>query len=89
MTLFAVLVNQRVAESEIGRTEQITLIDEIHIVAMIFIFAIALASIYAEQLMDKGEKDKAVRYDRRGFVIAVVSYIVVNAALVWMAATIG
>ncbi|HEU4687255.1 MAG TPA: hypothetical protein VFS23_02785, partial [Vicinamibacterales bacterium] len=31
-TLFAVVVNQRVAESVIGRTEQITLLDEIHLV---------------------------------------------------------
>jgi hypothetical protein len=88
-TLFAVLVNQRVAETVIGRTESLTLLDEIHLVAMLYIFAIALAGIYSQWLFDQGHQEQATRHDLRGFWIASVSYAVVNVALVGSAALRG
>jgi hypothetical protein len=88
-TLFAVLVNQRVAESVIGRTEQVTLLDQIHILAMIYIFAIALAGIYAQQLHDSGAEKEAGRWDKRGFWVTLSSYIVFNVLLVTIASLRG
>ncbi len=86
-TLFAVVVNQRVAESVIGRTEQITLLDEIHLVAMVAIFAIALAGIQAQRIFDRGATEEAARWDVRGLWTACVSYVAVNAGLIWAAAS--
>ena len=88
-TLFAVLVNQRVAESVLGRVEQLTLIDVIHVVAMIYIFAIALAGIYAMWQHNNGQEEPARRTDRRAFWITAVSYVVVNLALLAGAAIRG
>jgi hypothetical protein len=88
-TLFAVLVNQRVAESLIGRTESMTLLDKIHVIAMIYIFLIALAGIYAEALVDRGLLKTAVRNEKWGLWLSLVSYVVVNAVLVWTAAARG
>lgn len=88
-TLFAVVVNQRVAESVIGRSEQITLLDEIHLVAMVAIFAIALAGVQAQRLFDRGATDEATRWDSRGLWVTSVSYVVVNLVLVWSAAALA
>jgi hypothetical protein len=86
-TFFAVVVNQRVAESVIGRTETITLLDEIHLVAMVAIFAIALAGIQAQRLFDRGAAEQAARWDIRGLWTACFSYVIVNVALIWSAAS--
>jgi hypothetical protein len=88
-TLFAVLVNQRVAESVFGRVEQLTLLDVIHVIAMVYIFAIALAGIYAQYLNDAGQEERARRGDRRGLWITSVSYVIVNVVLLVAAAIRG
>ena len=85
-TLFAVLVNLRVTESVIGRTEQITLLDQIHILAMLYIFGIALAGIYAQNLHDGGAEKEAGRWDRRALWITSISYAAFNVVLVAVAA---
>jgi len=88
-TLFAVLVNQRVAESQLGRTESVTLIDQIHVLAMVYIFAIALVGIYSQWLFDRNRQDRAVRVDVVGFWVTCVSYGALNLALIWAAAIRG
>jgi hypothetical protein len=88
-TLFAVLVNQRVGESVIGRNEHLTLLDQIHILAMIYIFLIALAGIYAQVLHDRGHEQGAARWDRRGLWVTAASYVLLNAVLVTAAAMRG
>jgi hypothetical protein len=88
-TLFAVLVNQRVAESVFGRVEQLTLLDVIHVVAMVYIFAIALVGIYSQQLNDAGQEERARRSDRWGLWITTISYVLLNAVLLVSAAIRG
>jgi hypothetical protein len=85
-TLFAVLVNMRVSESVIGRTESVTLVDQIHMVAMVYIFGIALAGIYAQWLHDSERVEDAARADATGLWVAALSYVIVNAALIASAA---
>lgn len=81
-TLFAVLVNMRVSETVIGRTESVTLVDEIHLVAMVYIFCIAFAGIYAQWLHDAERVEDAVRADTTALWIAGLSYVAVNVALI-------
>jgi hypothetical protein len=88
-TLFAVLVNQRVAESVLGRVEQLTLLDIVHVVAMIYIFAIAIAGIYAQRLFNNGREEPARRSDRIGLWVTSISYVIVNLALLAVAAIRG
>jgi len=88
-TLFAVLVNQRVAEAQLGRTESVTMIDEIHVLAMVFIFAIALAGIWSQILFDRNRQEEALRFDRRGLWISSLAYAVLNLALIGSAAVRG
>ena len=88
-TLFAVLVNQRVAESFLGRVEQLTLVDIIHLVAMIYIFAIAIAGIYAQRLFNDGQEAPARRSDRIGLYVTSITYVIVNLGLLAAAAIRG
>lgn len=88
-TLFAVLVNMRVTEAVIGRTESITLVDEIHMLAMGYIFCIALAGIYSQWLFDRERQADAERADATGLWIAGISYVILNVALVAGAALRG
>jgi membrane-anchored protein YejM (alkaline phosphatase superfamily) len=80
-------VNQRVIESEIGRSESVNVVDEIHVTAMLFIFAMALASIYSQFLFDKDQKVEADRFDKRALWVTLASFIAMNMVLIWRAAT--
>jgi hypothetical protein len=88
-TLFAALLNQRAAESVVGRSEAVTLLDGIHLVAMVHIFVFALAAIYVQWLHGRERQEEAARFDRRGFPIGWLTYLLLNVLLVWMAARRG
>jgi uncharacterized membrane protein len=67
----------------------VTLIDEIHVLAMVFIFAIALAGIWSQMLFDRNRQEEARHFDRRGLWVASLSYVVLNLALIASAASRG
>ena len=56
---------------------------------MIGIFGIAVASIQAQRIFDRGEAEheRAAHFDIKGLWVAAVSYVAVNGVLVWLAAT--
>jgi hypothetical protein len=88
-TLFAVLVNQRESESVLGRTEALTLVDQIHITAMVYIFAGTVMAIHSRWLSEAGREELAHRRDRIGFWVASVSFVIVNGIIVAAAAATG
>lgn len=88
-TLFAVLVNQRVAEAVLGRVEAFTLVDRIHVTAMVFLFAAAFASLLSRNLNQRGKHEVAAKVDRYGAIVSIVLYIVVNGLIIWRAAVVG
>lgn len=89
-TLFAVLVNMQVAAGELGSTGKITLIDWIHIIAIIYIFCSSALLIYTRFLTEQG-KEKWVRYLMRRIVcpILAASFIVLNAVIISYAVIVG
>ena len=88
-TLFAVLVNQRVAEAVLGRVEAFTLVDRIHVTAMVFLFAAAFVSLLTRRLHLQGKEQLAARIDRYGVVSSTILYVAVNLLIVWRAAVVG
>ncbi len=88
-TLFAVLVNQRVAESVLGRVEAFTLIDQIHVTAMAFIFAAAVGAILIRALVQRDRHELAKKLDRLGVIGSCVFYIAVNVIIIRAAALAG
>ena len=51
-TLFAVLVNMQAATSDLGSTNAVTLIDFIHIIAILYIFTTAILLVYTRFLSE-------------------------------------
>jgi hypothetical protein len=88
--LFAALVNMRAPESVIGRTEGLTLVDQIHIVAIIYIFGAAITTVYSRLSSEAGQAKFSMWRDRKLFFRAfTISFIVVNALMISYAAIIG
>lgn len=88
-TLFAVLVNQRVAEAVLGRVEAFTLVDQIHVIAMVFIFAAAFGALLNRTLNHRGHAELAMTVDRIGAVGSGLLYCAVNGWVIWIAAVAG
>lgn len=88
--LFAALVNMRAPESVLGRTESLTLVDQIHIVAIVYIFAAALATVFSRLTTEGGHAKRAMLLDRRLlFRVFTISFIVLNAIIISHAAIMG
>ncbi|WP_143842279.1 hypothetical protein [Nostoc sp. 106C] len=88
--LFAALVNMRAPESVLGRTESLTLVDQIHIVAIVYIFVAALATVLSRLMNERGQGKQAMWFDRRLlFRVLTISFIVLNAIVISHAAIVG
>lgn len=88
-SLFAIVVNQRAAESVLGRSEGLTLTDQIHIGAMAYILFSVIISIYARILVERKQEKKAVRLNLVSAYFAAISFIALNIALIAHAAIAG
>jgi hypothetical protein len=88
--LFAALVNMRAPESVLGRTEGFTLVDQIHVVAILYIFAAALATVNSRLLNEAGQGKLALLRDRRLlFRLFSISFVVLNVIMISYAAIVG
>ncbi len=88
--LFSALVNMRAPESVLGRTESLTLVDQIHIIAIIYIFTASLATIYSQLTSEVGQGNRAKWIDRHLlFQLFTISFIVLNVIIISYAAIVG
>ena len=89
-TLFAVLVNMQTATSVFESSNSVTLIDFIHIIAIIYIFISAILLVYTESLSELGQQ-KFVRYltYRIAFPILSGSFIIFNIVVIAHAMIVG
>gem|GEM_PF-2521765 len=77
--LFSALVNMQGSESVMGRTESLTLVDRIHLVA-VYIFAGALATVFSRLTAEAGQAKQAMWLDPRLlFRVLTISFIGLNA----------
>lgn len=89
-SLFAVLVNMRVAESSFAATESITLIDRIHILTLLYLFLASVMTVISRLVVESGNRDLALRLDRRlGFWAFTISYLGINLWMIVHAALVG
>lgn len=88
--LFAVLVNMRALESVLGRTEGLTLVDQIHISTMIYIFAASVLGVYSRLMTEEGKRKWVLKFDRTIlFRVFLGSFIVLNVVIISYAAIVG
>jgi hypothetical protein len=88
--LFSALVNMRAPESVLGRTESLTMIDQIHIIAIFYIFTASLATIFSRITNENGKVKQALWFDRYVlFRLFTISFIVLNVIIISYAAIVG
>lgn len=81
--LFATLVNMRGMESILGRTEQLTLVDKIHITALAYIFCAVAIAVYSRWLVEHKCINQAINFDRRICLpLFSISFAIANALLI-------
>jgi hypothetical protein len=89
-TLFAVLVNMQAATSDLGSTNSVTLIDFIHIIAILYIFTTAILLVYT-RFLSEADKDKFSRHLMRRFAVPILSgsFVIFNIIIISHAVIVG
>jgi len=88
--LFAAIVNMQQAESTLGISEDVTLTDQIHIVAIFYILASTVLAIVSYLRCERDQADRAQHLDRHIYLpVFASSYLVVNAVIVAYAVLVG
>ncbi len=87
-TLFSVLVNMETATSDLGSGNTVTLLDSIHIVAMLYIFVAAILLVYTRFL---SETEQDSRYLMRRIAVPVLggSFTIFNIVIIGYAVIMG
>lgn len=88
--LFAAIVNMQQAESTLGISEDVTLTDQIHIIAILFILISTILAIVSYLRCERDQADRAQHFDRRVYLpIFSISYLVMNAVIISYAILVG
>ena len=87
--LFATVVNMQVSNSVLGSPEEVSLVDKIHIIALIYVFAAALMAIVSRTDHDSGHKDRARRRDLISLCAFGGSFLIINGILILIARAAG
>ena len=88
--LFAVIVNLQAATSDLGSSNSVTLIDFIHIIAIIYIFITAIVLVYT-RFLSESDQSHLSRSLRRRIAVPILagSFVVVNIVVISHAAIVG
>jgi hypothetical protein len=88
--LFAALVNMQQAEATLGLSEDVTLTDMIHIIAIAYILAASMQAMASYLRCQAGKENLAQYIDRKICLpVYMSSFVVVNAVVIAYAAIIG
>lgn len=87
--LFAIVVNMQVSNNVLGSPETVSLVDEIHIVALFYVFGAALMAIVSRMGYDAGHAELAHRRDIASLLVFGVSFVIINGVLISLAYASG
>lgn len=82
-SLFASIINLRAADTVIGRGESLTLVDRLHFVTFFYFILLGLIAMTVLVTRERWNIEGLYRFSRWAAGIYVVSYVAVNALLVW------
>ncbi len=88
--LFAAIGNKYIVESAIPGSTSNTLMDDVHNLTFTFILLIVGIIIFSLRLYESGDerkKKKSLKLDRLAFFSVITIFMVINALLIWRAAT--
>src|SRR5215211_4048219 len=84
--LFATIVNMQVGNSVLSSPEAVSLVDEIHIIALVYVFIAAIMAVVSRRDYVSGREGRARRRDMVSLGVFGVSFLVINAILIALAA---
>ena len=88
--LFTTAVNLVTASSALGSASGLSLVDKIHVVVIVYILLAAVVAVVSRVLEERGwEAAAIVRLNSRVGLVALISFIAVNALLIALAARGG
>jgi len=87
--LFATVLSLRASEAVLGTTESVSLVDKIHIIAMVYIFIAALITVLVRKAYESGQEELAKRRNRVGLRALGISFVLINGLLIILAAIAG
>jgi hypothetical protein len=87
--LFAAVLSMRASESVLGRAASLSLVDKIHILAVVYIFIAALIAVFAHRACEAGKEELVKRRDRIWLRVLGISFVLFNGVLIIMAAVAG
>ena len=87
--LFATVLSLRASEAVLGTTESVSLVDKIHIVAMVYISIAALITVLVRKAYESGKEELAKRRNRIWLGVLGISFVLINGLLIILAAIAG
>jgi hypothetical protein len=87
--LFATVISMHFGEQTLGATQRISLVDKVHIMAMIYIFVAAVMTLISGKFCASEETELARRWDRISLQVIGGSFVLITGALIAVASIIG
>lgn len=87
--LFATVISMQVGQQMIGTTQRVSLVDKVHIVAMVYIFAAVVITLISRKFCTSGATNVARWWDRLSLLVFGSSFVAVIGALIAVAMSIG
>ena len=87
--LFATVLSLRASEAVLGTTESVSLMDKIHIIAMVYILIAALITVFVRKAYESGNEELAKRRNRIWLRVLGISFVLINGLLIILAAIAG
>ena len=84
--LFATVINLQVGNSVLGSPEAVSLVDEIHIVALAYVLIAAVMGVISWRDYESGRESRARRRDLLSLCVFGATFLVINAILIVLAA---
>lgn len=83
--LFAAVGNKYIIDSLLPESSSFTLVDTLHSITFLAIFATLLISAITLRLHDKKQTARCMKINHYGSRIIIITYVVLNLVLIWMA----
>ena len=84
-SLFAVIGNKYVIDSSLPESTSFTLVDTLHGLTLLFVFAVVASSVHSLKLNKQDKIKEANRYDRNAAFILLLTYLALNVLFVSIA----
>lgn len=85
-SLFAVVGNKYIIDSTLPESTSYTLVDSLHVITLMFVFAVVACSVYSLKLIKNEQKEKALRFDKIAGILLLLGYILSNMYCIYLAA---